>query len=78
METTEYSIQEIKRKVFKCVTKNLRKNSQYLVIIASDFKPIGVTICINANFLDEYSKSKWKKRRFRRSGKNDNLILNFE
>jgi hypothetical protein len=57
----EYYIQQFKLKVFQFLPNNLRKNAQYLVIITSDFKPIGGTISINENLLSEYSKYKWKK-----------------
>lgn len=30
------------------------------MLISSNYKPIGVTICITEDFLDEYSKNKWK------------------
>jgi hypothetical protein len=60
--------------------KESQKNAQFLVIITSDFKPIGVTIRINENFQDDYSKYKWKKPILRGSLNKivHDIILNFD
>jgi hypothetical protein len=78
MESKEYYIQQFKYKEFKCVPNNRRKNAQYLVIIVSNFKPIGVIICINENLLFENSKYKWEKPMLRCGTDIDDILLNFD
>jgi hypothetical protein len=74
----EYYVQQFNRNIFKWAPKNLRRNAQNRVIDTSDFKPIKETICINKGFVDEYSKSKWKKPLLRwDQNVRDDLVLNF-
>jgi hypothetical protein len=76
----EYYVQQFKQKIFICVPKSLRRMTKYLVIITSDFKPIGVIICINEKLLEEYSKYKWKKLVLRCGINKDvyDIILKFD
>jgi hypothetical protein len=55
MKSIENYAQQFKRKGFKCALKNLRKKMHCIVLIASDFKSIGLTIYINEKLLGEYS-----------------------
>ena len=55
-----YYIQQFKRKLFKHIPGNIRKNIQYLNIFTYNFKPYHVAIGININLFDDYQKYKWK------------------
>jgi hypothetical protein len=61
-------------------TEECKKNAQNLVITASDFKSIRVTIGINENLLDEYSKFKQEKQMLKCDLNKgiDDAIFNFD
>jgi hypothetical protein len=57
---TLYYVQQFKRKIFKHIPSNIRKNIQNLNIFTYNFKHYHVAIGINIHLFDDYQKYKWK------------------
>jgi hypothetical protein len=55
-----YYLQHFKRKIFKHILGNIRKNAQYINIFTYNLKPYHEAIGININLIDDYQKYKWK------------------
>jgi hypothetical protein len=55
-------IHQFKQKIFKYISKKLRINIQYLVILTSDLKPYHMIIWINENLFGWNIYVKLKKR----------------
>jgi hypothetical protein len=67
-----------KRKVFKNIPRKIRKNIQYFIFFTYNFMPYHMTISLNENLLDSYTKYKWPEPILTLGDETDDIPINFD